>query len=59
MSGFEPESRHQIISTREEQISMLEKNISIQRQQQITLLPGLIQDLNEKIVKKENKMYLR
>ena len=42
LRGFQPEARQQIINKKEEQINMLNENISKQRQQQVTQLPGLI-----------------
>jgi len=57
--GFLPSPRHQIINKKQEKISLLNSNIAKQRQQQTSLLPGLISDLNEQIEKKQNKIYLR
>ena len=57
--GFEPETRHQIFNHKGEQATMLDSNISKQRELQVTRLPGMISDLNEKIDGPQNKLYLR
>lgn len=57
--GFEPQARHDILSIKEEKMEMLNSNINKQRQQQISILPGMIQDLNEVTSSSKNKVYLR
>jgi len=41
------------------QMTLLNDNISKQRELQVALLPGLTSDLNHKIVSQKNKLYLR
>ena len=38
---------------------MLDKNITNQRDKQLSILPGLMSDLNEEIQYPKNKLYLR
>jgi hypothetical protein len=57
--GFEPEPRHEILNKKGTKAKMLDDNISQQREKQVTLLPGMISDLNEKIQNPQNKLYLR
>ena len=57
--GFEPEQRHEIENKHKERCLLLNSNIGMQRQQQVSLLPGMIQDLNEETILAKNKMYLR
>jgi hypothetical protein len=57
--GFEPEPRHSIMNKKGNQAQLLDTNISKQREKQVTLLPGMISDLNEMIKKPQNKLYLR
>ena len=57
--GFEPEPRYQIVNQEADRIKLLNQNIEMQRQKQVALLPGMIQDLNEKITNTQNKVYLR
>lgn len=57
--GFEPERRYEIKDHVVERKKMLNDNIRMQREQQMSLVPGMIQDLNEQIINPKNKMYLR
>jgi len=57
--GFEPEVRVNIMNNKGNQMTLLNDNISKQREQQVALLPGLTSDLNHKIVSQKNKLYLR
>jgi len=42
-----------------DKMDLLDDNVSKQREQQVSLLPGSISDLNSKIVSQKNKIYLR
>ena len=57
--GFVPKRRHDLIQKKELAINMLDKNITNQREWQMSQVPGLISDLNEVIEKPQNKAYLR
>jgi hypothetical protein len=57
--GFKPEPRHDINNKQATRVSMLNKNIDMQRQKQAAILPGFMQDLNEVTKRKQNKMYLK
>ena len=56
--GFDPEPRYDIVSVQKERMALLNRNISMQRQQQTALMPGFIEDLNEEVQFNANKMYL-
>lgn len=47
--GFEPEPRHQIVNKQADRIKLLNSNIEVQRQKQVALLPGYVQDLNAQV----------
>ena len=57
--GFEPEPGQQIVNREQDRVKMLNDNITKQRQLSVAMLPGMVQDLNEKIVARNKKAYLR
>lgn len=58
-TGFEPQPRQDIENKEKDRCTLLNSNIGMRRQQQVSLLPGMIQDLNEESIYSKNKMYLR
>lgn len=59
VKGFEVPVRYEIKSQKTEKASQLNNNITKQREQQATQIAGFISDLNESVVYKQNKMFLK
>jgi len=42
MNGFEPEPRYEITNAQKERMTVLVNNIGMQRQKQVSILPGFM-----------------
>ncbi len=59
VKGFEVETRYDIKDLKREKINHLDANISSQRAEWGSRVPGMIEDINENIKDPRNKIYLR
>lgn len=57
--GFQPEVRYDIKDDKASKIKVLNENIAKQREQQATIMPGFTADLNEAIIGKANKIFIK
>lgn len=57
--GFEKGVREEVVQVRDQKTTMFQNNISSQRAQYASALPGMLEDLNEVVKKPSHKIYLR
>jgi hypothetical protein len=58
-AGFEKEPREDIHDKRLEHKELISSNISIQRVEWSSRMPGMIEEMNDTITNTKNKLYLR